>query len=64
MGEASLHPVSQALGVDAGAVADTVQSNYMSFLPLLPEVPGGSRHDWDAQAPLPMQQARLALALW
>ena len=44
--------------MDADAVNKTVQSNYMSFLPLLREVPGGSRQDWEAQAPLPMQQAR------
>ena len=50
--------------MDADAVAETVQSNYMSFLPLLPEVPGGSRHDWEALAPLPVQQARPCSAPW
>jgi len=59
-----LHLSVQALGVDADAVAETVQSNYMSFLPLLPEVPGGSRHAWEAQAPLPVQQARRCPAPW
>ena len=40
-------------------MAETVQGNYLSFLPLLPEVPAGDRHEWDAQASLkPMQQAR------
>jgi len=50
--------------VDADAVAETVQGNYMSFLPLLPEVPGGGRHDWEAQAPLPVQQAWRCPAPW
>ena len=45
--------------MDEGVVSDTVQGNYMSFLPLLPEVPQGDRHEWDAQSSLqPMQQAR------
>ncbi|KAK9837295.1 hypothetical protein WJX81_004372 [Elliptochloris bilobata] len=53
------HITAQALGVDAEAVADTVQANYMSFLPLLSEVPKGDRHVWDAQMPLqPPQQAK------
>ncbi len=48
---------AQALGVDVDSVADTVQPNYMSFISLMPDVPGGNRHDWDAEAPLqPPQQ--------
>ncbi len=46
--------------MDVDSVADTVQPNYMSFIPLMPDVPGGNRHDWDAEAPLqPPQQVTI-----